>query len=166
MGGLPSRAWAEAVDDAYEHGVVFCAAAGNHISISPDKTVYPARFPRVLSICGVMANHTPYDQLTGTALQGNSGPASAMTHALSAYTPNIDWPLWGCPDGIRHNGEGTSSATPQVAAAAALWIEHNKTSLPRNWQRVEASAMPSTPAPPPTATAAASATASSTLPEP
>ncbi|HEY5785963.1 MAG TPA: S8 family serine peptidase [Microlunatus sp.] len=138
MGGLPSRAWAEAVDNAYEHGVVFCAAAGNHISVSPSGTVYPARFPRVLSVCGVMANHTPYTGLTGTALQGNSGPKSAMDHALSAYTPNIDWPLWGCPTGIRHNGEGTSSATPQVAAAAALWIEHYKTSLPRTWQRVEA----------------------------
>ena len=33
MGGLPSRAWAEAVDRAYEQGICICAAAGNHFGI-------------------------------------------------------------------------------------------------------------------------------------
>ena len=138
MGGLPSRAWAEALDAAYEQGVVLCAAAGNHVNGSPPHTtVYPARFARAISVCGVMADNSPYDGL-GFALQGSAGPPEVMQHALSTYTPNIPWPLWGCPTTIRLNGEGTSAATPQVAAAAALWIEHNKNTLPRTWQRVEA----------------------------
>jgi hypothetical protein len=35
-------------------------------------------------------------------------------------------------------GEGTSAATPQVAAAAALWLEKYKNELPRDWRRIEA----------------------------
>ena len=44
MGGLPSRAWAEAVDELYEAGLCICAAAGNHVGVLPPRTlVYPAR---------------------------------------------------------------------------------------------------------------------------
>ena len=139
MGGLPSRAWAEAVDAAYEAGVCLCTAAGNHVGVSPPRVlVYPARYPRVLAVCGVMADGTPYDDLEGNTLEGSFGPPSAMTTALCAYTPNIPWPRFMCPDVVRLNGEGTSSATPQVAAAAALWFERYKAELPRDWRRVEA----------------------------
>jgi hypothetical protein len=45
----------------------------------------------------------------------------------------------GCRDVIRLSGGGTSSATPQVAAAATLWLQHH---APRHtaepWRRVEA----------------------------
>ena len=61
-----------------------------------------------------------------------------MSTALSSYTPNIPWPVFGCDSVVRLNGEGTSSATPQIAAAVALWYEHNKSRLPRDWRRVEA----------------------------
>jgi subtilisin family serine protease len=139
MGGLPSKAWAEAVDAAYESGVCICAAAGNHVGPSPPRVlVYPARYDRVLAVCGVMANGKPYDGLKGNTMEGCFGPASAMRSALCAYTPNIPWPRFLCPDSIRLNGEGTSSATPQVAAAAALWFERYKAELPRDWRRVEA----------------------------
>ena len=61
-----------------------------------------------------------------------------METALAAYTPNIPWARFGCDDIVRLNGEGTSSATPQVAAAVALWMEKYKKVLPRTWRRVEA----------------------------
>lgn len=139
MGGLPSRAWAEAVDRAYERGVCICAAAGNHIGIFPPRTmVYPARFPRVLAVSGVMADRHPYAGLLDKALEGSFGPESAMTEALAAFTPNIPWAVFGCTDAVRLDGQGTSAATPQVAAAAALWLEHYKDQLPRDWRRVEA----------------------------
>lgn len=139
MGGLPSRAWAEAVNAAYEAGVCICAAAGNHVGFSPPRVlVYPARYRRVIAVCGVMADGKPYDGLEGNALEGSFRPPSAMKAALSAYTPNIPWPRFMCRDVVRLNGEGTSSATPQVAAAAALWFEHYKRELPRDWRRVEA----------------------------
>ena len=139
MGGLPTRAWAEAVDRVYEAGIVFCAAAGNHTGLLPPSVmVYPARYPRVIAVVGAMFNRRPYKDLQGGALEGSFGPASAMASALAAYTPNIPWARFGCDDIVRLNGEGTSSATPQVAAAAALWIEKHKKVLPRNWRRVEA----------------------------
>jgi subtilisin family serine protease len=139
MGGLPSNAWSEAVDKAYEAGVCICAAAGNHIGAAPPQTlVYPARYSRVIAVCGVMANHTPYAGLKGMTLEGCFGPDSAMQKAIAAYTPNIPWARFGCQTIIRLNGEGTSAATPQVAAAAALWFEKYKNELPRDWRRVEA----------------------------
>jgi hypothetical protein len=61
-----------------------------------------------------------------------------MKAAIAAYTPNIPWPRFMCGTFIRLNGEGTSAATPQVAAAAALWLEKYKNELPRDWRRVEA----------------------------
>lgn len=139
MGGLPSQAWAEKVDSVYEAGIVYCAASGNHTgSLPPRVVVYPARYPRVIAVSGVMANKKPYDGLTGGALQGSFGPDAAMDKALAAFTPNIPWAVFLCSNLVRLNGEGTSAATPQVAAAAALWIEKYKAVLPRNFSRVEA----------------------------
>ena len=139
MGGVPSEAWAEAVDKAYEMGVCICAAAGNHVGFTPPHVVvYPARYSRVIAVCGVMADDRPYSGLKGTALEGSFGPASVMKAAIASYTPNIPWPLFMCGTFIRLNGEGTSAATPQVAAAVALWFEKYKNDLPRNWRRVEA----------------------------
>ena len=140
MGGLPTRLWAEKVDEAYEAGVCICAAAGNHVGFLPPRTVvYPARFPRVIAVCGIMANQKPYVGLSGLrTIEGSFGPDSAMAAAIAAYTPNIPWAVANCDKLVRRNGEGTSAATPQVAAAVALWFEKNKAVLPRDWRRVEA----------------------------
>jgi subtilisin family serine protease len=139
LGGLPSDAWAEAVDNAYEAGMCICAAAGNHTGIAPPHVlVYPARYSRVIAVCGVMANLKPYAGLSGSTLEGSFGPESAMKAAIAAFTPNIPWARFGCPDVVRLNGEGTSAATPQVAAAVAIWFEKNKAVLRRNHERIEA----------------------------
>jgi Subtilase family len=139
MGGLPSRFWGEIVDETYERGVSICAAAGNHFGLTPPRVlVYPARYPRVIAVCGVMANDKPYANLLDGVIEGSFGPDSVMIRAIAAYTPNIPWPRYGCTDGVRLDGEGTSAATPQVAAAAALWLEKYKQQLPRDWRRVEA----------------------------
>ena len=137
MGGVPSRAWADAIDEAYDDGLCLVAAAGNRILGLPRAQVWPARYERVIAVAGAMADHKPYEGLAG-AMEGCFGPASTYPTTLAAYTPNIPWADFDCPDLTRENGQGTSAATPQVAAAAALWIERYKDVLPNDWRRVEA----------------------------
>jgi hypothetical protein len=142
MGGIASQAWAEAVNALYDQGVFIVTAAGNNFGNLPTRNiVYPARFKRVTAACGVMADHAPYADLGLTRMAGNYGPQSKMRTAIAACTPNIPWAKFGCASVVRFDGAGTSAATPQVAAAAALWIQRNRAKLdryPQPWMRVEA----------------------------
>lgn len=142
MGGLASEAWAEAVNALYERGVFIAAAAGNNFGQLPTRfIVFPARFNRVTAACGVMADHTPYTDLGLTRMAGNYGPAAKMATAIAACTPNLPWPRHGCAHIVDGDGGGTSSATPQVAAAAALWAQRHHAAwiaYPQGWMRVEA----------------------------
>jgi len=141
MGGVASKFWVDAYNRAYEKGVFCVAAAGNHfklgpLSTTPGSTVYPALFNRVVAATGVMADGLPYD-LPG-AMSGNWGPHDKMRTALAAYSPNIPWAEFGCPDAVSQDGAGTSAATPQIASAAALWLQVNGANMPKDWKRVEA----------------------------
>ncbi|MEM9065193.1 MAG: S8 family serine peptidase [Planctomycetota bacterium] len=149
MGGVASHAWADAVNLAYESGLVLVTAAGNNVSAGafglPTRyTVYPARFRRVLAACGVMADGTPYYGLRIGKLQGNWGPRSKANTSLSAYTPNAPWAQHGCPKVVDMDGQGTSCATPQIAAAAALYFQMHGDTLfdssryPEKWMQAEA----------------------------
>lgn len=142
MGGIASQAWAEAVNALYETGVFIVTAAGNNFGNLPTHhIVYPARFRRVVAACGVMADHAAYADLGIERMAGNYGPAEKMRTAISAFTPNCPWARLGCQEIVDHDGAGTSAATPQVAAAAALWMQRNRAALdkyPEPWMRVEA----------------------------
>jgi hypothetical protein len=142
MGGLPSQAWAEAVDELYEAGVFIVTAAGNNYANAPTHDiVWPARFSRVVAACGVMANQKPYADLPPTLMAGDYGPDSKMKTAIAAYTPNTPWARFGAPGIVDFDGNGPSAATPPVAAAAALWIQKNRAAYdryPQAWMRVEA----------------------------
>lgn len=145
MGGVASKAWAEAVNACYEAGVCVVAAAGNNFALGPLGVptrfiVFPARFRRVIAACGIMADWRPYFGLATGKMQGNWGPASKMSTALAAFTPNMPWAEYGAARTVDMNGAGTSAATPQVAAAAALWIARHRASLQPlpGWRRVEA----------------------------
>ncbi len=136
MAGAPTKAWATVVNKAYENGVVLVTAAGNSwyrgiASVSPKRLLYPARWDRVIAATGVSYNKKPYvmeaqlkvKEESSEDMQGNYGPESAMKSALAAYTPNTTWATLNDKNNpFRLNGGGTSSATPQIAAAAALWI--------------------------------------------
>ena len=138
MGGAASRAWTDAVNAAYEAGVCIVAAAGNNFGGLPTRNiVYPALYHRVIAACGVMADGRAYSHLGGI-MEGNHGPRSKMQTAMAAWTPNMPWAELGCARLIDMDGAGTSSATPQIAATAALWLQKHNPSYSEPWQRVEA----------------------------
>lgn len=143
MGGVSSRALADAVNLAYDSGLVLVTAGGNNFSHlpTPKSIVFPARWRRVLAACGVMADGRAYAGLDAFTMQGNYGPAPKMDTALGAYTPNVPWALIDCANVVDMDGAGTSAATPQIAAACALWLaEHWDVvrQYPQAWMRVEA----------------------------
>ncbi|MCV9936873.1 S8 family serine peptidase [Boseaceae bacterium BT-24-1] len=139
LGGLPSQAWADAINACYVRGIVVVAAAGNNFGGFPTRDlVWPARFGRVIAACGIGEDQEPYIDRFG-AMEGNFGPPSAMATAMAAYTPRIPWASYGTGNGVDQDGAGTSSATPQIAAAAALWLARHRGALQNfsGWQRVE-----------------------------
>lgn len=143
MGGLTSAALADAVNLAYDAGVVMVSAAGNNFAglPTPKSIVFPARYPGVLAACGVMADGRAYAGLHPGTMQGNYGPPSKMTTALGAFTPNVPWAVIDCGKVVGMDGAGTSASTPQIAAAAALWLAmhlEQVASYPEPWMRVEA----------------------------
>jgi hypothetical protein len=91
-----------------------------------------------------MENLRPYYGLPFGTMQGNWGPDSKMATAMAAFTPNMPWAELGCAGVVDMDGQGTSAATPQIAAAAALYLQkHAKRNLrsrklPEPWMRVEA----------------------------
>ncbi|RUT97893.1 peptidase S8, partial [Mesorhizobium sp. USDA-HM6] len=141
MGGLTAQALVDAVNLAYDHGLAMVTAAGNNFAITPRSIVYPARYNRVLAACGVMGDGRAYAGLDFGIMQGNYGPPSKMKTALGAYTPNVPWAEIDCAKVVDMDGNGTSAATPQVAAAAALWLAEHwdvvKT-YSQPWMRIEA----------------------------
>jgi subtilisin family serine protease len=142
MGGVGSQAWADVVNRAYDAGIVMVTAAGNNFPGTPESIVYPARFRRVIAACGVMAKGEPYIRANVPfgKMAGNYGPPSKMTTALAAWTPNTAWAEINCKAIVDMDGAGTSSATPQIAAAAALYLQKYKNQMAhfQPFERVEA----------------------------
>ena len=163
MAGIPSRRLAKAINMAYEAGVVVVSAAGNSWVKEaglkeklPDSVLYPARYERTIAVVGAAYDHKPYvwdlhndgqgRAEGGKYMQMSYGPASTMRTAIAAYTPNVSWFSKMKDKKFQHfytlNGGGTSSATPQVAAAAGLYIQKYRSQLDRiagkdKWKKVE-----------------------------
>jgi hypothetical protein len=73
-------------------------------------------------------------------MRGNYGPQSKMRTSIAAFTPNAPWADLGIPLMIDLDGQGTSSATPQVAGTAALYLRKHKNAMAgwKPWQIAEA----------------------------
>lgn len=157
MAGTPSLRMVKAINYAYEKGVVIVSAAGNSWSksiknLTPKTTLYPARFNRVISAVGATYEHQPYlieyQKADGYRSEGSlyqqtcyGGSPEVLQTSIAAYTPNISWAnKIGDQDLFSLRGGGTSSATPQVAAAAALYIQKYRDELDKlkPFEKVEA----------------------------
>jgi len=140
--------------------------------IVPSSPVYPAAFRRVIGVTGVTSEGKTYSgnslgrlfrrlNLIGEwGFRGSYGPDGWLAglnprvnvdeeeaksgelrpYPLAAYTPNVPW--LGGTNGAGLNGSGTSAATPQAAAAAALWLEKHRHEFSQgewsSWRKPEA----------------------------
>jgi subtilisin family serine protease len=132
--------------------------------IIPSSPVYPAAFRRVIGVTGVTSEGKTYsgnslgrlfrrpNLIADWGFRGSYGPdgwraglnprvnvdeeeaksGELRPYPIAAYTPNVPW-LSGT-NSLSLDGSGTSAATPQVAAAAALWLErHRQEFSPSEW---------------------------------
>ena len=143
MAGKPSPIMAEAINYAYNNGVVVVTAAGNSwhkrsgfwASKLPKSLLYPARYHRVIAAAAATFDHRPYiyeEQpqnrgMEAKYMQMNFGPEEDMKNTIAGYSPNIVW--FGADGQYSLNGGGTSSSTPQIAAAASLFIQYYQDDL-------------------------------------
>ena len=129
FGAVVAKAMRQAIDEAYEAGVIVVCAAGNIVN----PVVAPARLARTLAVGGVTADDVPW--------AGSSyGPETDFSgYAAGIRRANVEpGPKYGYAGG----GDGTSYATAMTSGAAALWLAHHGPALdaayPQAWQRVEA----------------------------
>lgn len=130
-GGLRSRIMASAVAYARNKGVIVVAAAGNN---GRGKVEYPAAYPGAIAVSSV----GPKRRLAGYSSFGKqialSAPGGDKRFVGGGILQNTITPAQlGKPDQYL-SFQGTSMATPHVAAAAALVISTGLT----NADRVEA----------------------------
>lgn len=128
--GVPVQALKDAIDHAYDQGVVVVCAAGNYLR---DVRV-PASFARTIAIGGTTFKNRPWRNGSFGAEVDLSAPSDDIRRASPKDSAgSFSYEL---------GGDGTSYATALTTAAVALWLTKHRASLdaqyPQAWQRVEA----------------------------
>jgi len=126
---LVSKRLRNAINEAYEAGVIMVCAAGNIVN----PVVAPARLNRTIAVGGVTTADVPW-----------AGSSYGQETDFSSYADDLrrasvkSGPKYSYGNG----GDGTSYATAITSGAAALWLAHHGAALdaayPLPWQRVEA----------------------------
>jgi subtilase family protein len=119
----------DAIDRAYEAGVIFVCAAGQPLA----SVVSPAHGRRTIAAAGSTVGGIPWSQSAHGAAVDWSAPAEFIFRAETRG------------DGSKvyvGGGDGTSYATAISSGAAALWLAHHGPTIaqtyPELWQRIEA----------------------------
>lgn len=142
LGGSPgmSTRTADAINRAYEAGIVVVAAGGQIVN----NVSYPARFARVVAVGGITGDevHYPIGGYDNADLIDVWARASAINRASGLRLPDgTIRPIHAeDPESGDLEPSGTSYAAPQVAAAAALWLTRwadELAKLPEPWMVVE-----------------------------
>jgi hypothetical protein len=112
-GSTPSLIMSDAVNYALSRNVVVVAAAGNS---GQNEMFYPASFQGVISVGACTrtdekASYSTYNSALSVMAPGGDGSSDPQEQILGAV-----------PGGVYNFGSGTSYASPQVAAAAALYL--------------------------------------------
>jgi subtilisin family serine protease len=123
------KAMGQAVDRAYDKGVLVIAAAGQKV----DKVTYPGRHRRVVAVAGVTKRGKReyiYNKYDSYARIDTWAPAKPIRRGN--YKPNDRY----------GSGDGTTYATLHVVAAAAMWLRLHGAQIQQlygnTWQRIEA----------------------------
>jgi subtilisin family serine protease len=133
-----------AFDEAYQAGVIVVCAAGQVI----DRVIYPARYKTTIAVGGIRQDgqrHYPDGNYDDPGLVDIWAQADGINRAISYLedgVPRFDYSEQE-QDASTDDVSGTSYAAPQVAAAAALWVETFFHELPQPgdvdaWKTVEA----------------------------
>jgi endonuclease G, mitochondrial len=134
MGLPPTLATARMAKLAYDKGIIWCAAAGNEVKF----VIAPAVYPGTIAV----AASNPLDKLWKGSSRGSTVDITAPGEDV--YVPIV---FKDAADGnnIKEGfsyGNGTSYATPHIAAAAAYWLAKYKDELNKpayaGWRKVEA----------------------------
>lgn len=133
------RAATDAIDRAYEAGIPLVAAGGQIINV----VSYPAGYARCIAVGGISSRevHYPvggYNQPDRIDIWAYATPINRAAFAIVNGEPKPTH--WSDPEDNDGEPSGTSYATPQVAAAAAMWLTryaHELSRLPEPWMIVE-----------------------------
>ncbi|MBC6611901.1 S8 family serine peptidase [Hymenobacter sp. BT507] len=128
MGTLGNAILADLARTVYERGIIWTCAAGNQVKL----VVAPGQYPGVICVAASNPADAPW-------------PGSCRGPAVDITAPGGDVYVPILTGDGREDmgyGNGTSYATPHVAAAAMLWLAKNEQEIgekyPQAWQRVEA----------------------------
>lgn len=119
LGGIRAhRSLGNAIDMAYDRGVIVCAAAGNVIR----EVTFPGRFNRVVTVGGVSTgdgrSFVPWDGASRGQCVDVCGPADKIRRASVVRKKGKTEYMISGP------GDGTSFATALCAGIAVLWLTH------------------------------------------
>lgn len=131
-GGNYDPALAQALQSAYDGGVVLVAAAGNS---APDGVLYPASDPRVISV-GSSVERNGQEEISNRSAEPLDGQRPVDLYAPGGNDVRDTWLLGLDQGGGYTRRAGTSFAAPQVAGAAALLLRKNAALSPEQVRRV------------------------------
>jgi len=137
--GWPILSWfgdrpmGEAIDYAYENGVIVVAAGGQIV----DVVTYPGKYFRSIGVGGVEPDYSVWHKYADEMMSyiDTWAPASPIYRANTEIVNGQEEYKYGF-------GDGTSYATVHVAAAAAMWLTYRSDELENAysepWHRIEA----------------------------